>query len=791
MSRNVAAMAPQPFPDCALPPGRTSLESVRNALGIRRNGRGALACELPFGPGDATVGVENELQVAVNGRAADVDLAETIRSSKYLRNILRRAERGELSRGQATDLERFLDANHEGVWENSWVRFPLQRLGTSSRALLDADLRADKRAPGAGPRSDADRFFLDHRGERWLRVPISYLLRLALAEALDASASDSLTPSVHAFGIHVMDCLLNDNTSPEVISFYPCSGTGRRAGASVARETARRFLLCHLLVELANTRFGLAEHGQRTDLYFSPQTPWRQRQLNTLVSDSFYRHLFMSPCLSGWDQGEAKQDYMRLCHEVLSRSRLQTMIRLKDCGIVANNLVVLPSVSNTSLANNGTHVSLGSRRLGAALCETGGGFGACEEKHLGDLVIKIVEHFLPLFVGTYSASPQRLDFWSFHPETALGFLPHELEPVHLRMLWRRWKGKAHLRRCGKTFTPFGPIWLDRWISRALGLHGDTVPDGRLIDYLVSPLSTEASPGLDGSRGNDLRLKQDLAELGIFDARLSLYLMMKPRAFNACGFSGFENRIFSLFPSLLEDMGPAIDLTQLLLMLAWRLVLNGDITHRHIPDTPIVESERRQVFFAAALDVPTFFVSRTTENRLIHRILERTPDTRPSHRYPGYVRVKLAAYRKALIDSLCEDGADLVEALDAAPLLEDLRNRVESGSHRSAATRLTADICKTAGVRNAFACHAESFSLAAETFYRGALKQRHLAEAWQVVREDLKQMEQQGALPPMPPDFAVADFEKPGDAESVRHAIALLLHVMAWDEQRQTGVPGWN
>ena len=63
---------------------------------------------------------------------------------------------------------------------------------------------------------------------------------------------------------------------------------------------------------------------------------------------------------------------------------------------------------------------------------------------MGDLVVKIVEHFLPLFVGTYSAAPYRLDFVDLHPEKALGFLPHELDYTHLRMLWRRWKKKANL-----------------------------------------------------------------------------------------------------------------------------------------------------------------------------------------------------------------------------------------------------------------------------------------------------------------------------------------------------------
>ena len=62
-------------------------------------------------------------------------------------------------------------------------------------------------------------------------------------------------------------------------------------------------------------------------------------------------------------QGEAKQEYMSLCHEVLSRSRLNAVAKLHDAGINTSNLVVLPSTSDISLANNGTHVSLGSNAL--------------------------------------------------------------------------------------------------------------------------------------------------------------------------------------------------------------------------------------------------------------------------------------------------------------------------------------------------------------------------------------------------------------------------------------------
>src|SRR5437764_636192 len=112
---------------------------------------------------------------------------------------------------------------------------------------------------------------------------------------------------------------------------------------------------------------------------------------------------------------------MHLCHQVLSRSQLNAVAKLREAGIITNNLVVLPNLSNISLANNGVHLSLGSLRLSERAADPASGFAGAAEKYLGDLVIKIVEHFLPLFVGSYSAAPHRINFGDFHPERMLGF----------------------------------------------------------------------------------------------------------------------------------------------------------------------------------------------------------------------------------------------------------------------------------------------------------------------------------------------------------------------------------
>ena len=72
-------------------------------------------------------------------------------------------------------------------------------------------------------------------------------------------------------------------------------------------------------------------------------------------------------------------------------------------------------------------------------------------------------------MGTYSAAPYRFDFGEFHPETVLGFLPHELDYTHLRMLWRRWKKKTKMKVFNQPVTPSGVPWLDTMVGRVFGL----------------------------------------------------------------------------------------------------------------------------------------------------------------------------------------------------------------------------------------------------------------------------------------------------------------------------------
>lgn len=625
-----------------------SIREISDAIGVKYDRLGLDVGSLPFAPTDTTAGSESEMQTVVIGSRQHVDLPLFIEQSNYFSNTKKRAKSGDTSRRVMTDLERYLNGNAEGIWENSWVLIPREKIGGFASVIMGHDMMADKSNPSAGQRSDIDRFFVQENGRQYLRVPISYLLKLSLAEVIALKQKDA--PMLHATGLRIMSSFLNDNTSPETSSFYVMamqSETG--AGRVVAKEMAVRFLLAQLLVMYANIKYSLAENGQKAMIFLSPHPPTRQKILSQCVSDAFYRELFMNPCLSGWDRGVEKHEYMHLCHRVLSRSQFNAVLKLREAGIITSNLVSLPNLSNISLANNGTHVSLGSKKLSQLLRNPASGFSARDEKYTGDLVVKIVEHFLPLFVGTYSAAPYRFDFVDFHPEKALGFLPHELDYTHLRMLWRRWQKKANLNVLGKSVTPFGPKWIDSMISRTFRLKGDFIPDFRLIDYLVVLMSTDRSPALNGELHNTQHLKEDLADLGVFDVKMSLYLLEKLREYGVMGFSGFEGRHYSLFESFTRDMGQAVNLQNLLYLLAFKYIVTGRIRHDHIPDDPSIESERRQIFFGAAIGIPTFFVRSDTSNVLLKKMIARTQRVRMSRRYPGYARVYNLEYRRALID----------------------------------------------------------------------------------------------------------------------------------------------
>jgi hypothetical protein len=141
--------------------GEPSVERLRSAPGMVS---AQDIARLPFLGADATGGAEAELQASVQGSRATVELPLAVSGSDFLANILRRAAVGDTAPRQVHALERFLGANSDQVWDNSWVRFPRRLLGSSAAEVFVGDLRADKSDASNRMRGDADKFLAVERG---------------------------------------------------------------------------------------------------------------------------------------------------------------------------------------------------------------------------------------------------------------------------------------------------------------------------------------------------------------------------------------------------------------------------------------------------------------------------------------------------------------------------------------------------------------------------------------------------------------------------------------------------
>jgi hypothetical protein len=218
------------------------LASALARLAVDTRSEERLLATLPFAGEDTTAGSETELQVAVAGRRKAVDLPLTIEESTYFENLLRRARSGDSSQRPIQELEQYLSSNQDQVWENSGVRFPYRLLQGFAREVFHFDLLADKQDPQSGLRSDSGRYLIGADKAETVRVPISYLIKLALADLV--GRQEGLPRTIRQTGQDLMGHYLNDNTSPETFSFHvvpvrPDAGMGR----ALARETSKRFLL--------------------------------------------------------------------------------------------------------------------------------------------------------------------------------------------------------------------------------------------------------------------------------------------------------------------------------------------------------------------------------------------------------------------------------------------------------------------------------------------------------------------------------------------------------------------
>ena len=176
------------------------LKKAKRALGVSEVSGERFCSSLPFTPDDAAAGTENELQTVVVGDRKDVDLPTVIRESSFYRNMVKRAASGDAPKKALTNLEQFMDDNPERVWENSWVRFPRRALSQYAQIVFERDLLADKRDWTGPKRKDADCFCVKNENADLIRVPVSYLLKISLADSL---AGPDVHPLVRCAGRRV------------------------------------------------------------------------------------------------------------------------------------------------------------------------------------------------------------------------------------------------------------------------------------------------------------------------------------------------------------------------------------------------------------------------------------------------------------------------------------------------------------------------------------------------------------------------------------------------------------
>ena len=225
--------------------------------------------------------------------------------------------------------------------------------------------------------------------------------------------------------------------------------------------------------------------------------------------------------------------------------------------------------------------------------------------------------------------------------------------------------------------------------------GERLPAARRLRSRCA--SADLSGGVAGQRArvragrnagqHSARLSSELDELGIVDQRMSFYMPLRLREQRRDGYSGFEARYYSLFPSYDRDMAPAVTCSSFCWRCAYRLALQGEFTHEQIPDDPTSESERRQPFFFSAAGLPAFYVHQDSRNQFLRGILRNCKKTRPQ---PAASRstcaFRFATIADALLTFLAADPrSDVVEAMGMQPTLADLAVRCadkqQEASHR--------------------------------------------------------------------------------------------------------------
>ncbi|HCY87705.1 MAG TPA: hypothetical protein DHV36_21400 [Desulfobacteraceae bacterium] len=122
-----------------------------------------------------------------------------------------------------------------------------------------------------------------------------------------------------------------------------------------------------------------------------------------------------------------------------------------------------------------------------------------------------------------------------------------------------------------------------------------------------------------------------------------------------------------------------------------------------------------------------------------KILETAQKTRFSRRYPGYTRVLVTAYQRALIAMIRRDGKDLVEAFKMGRVLDDLEKRINRPEVNAAWGRLSSGILGEEA-ENPMAMKGRAFNSRAEAYYGKILRQGHIGQGFDRLEKAFEKMD---------------------------------------------------
>jgi hypothetical protein len=102
--------------------------------------------------------------------------------------------------------------------------------------------------------------------------------------------------------------------------------------------------------------------------------------------------------------------------------------------------------------------------------------------------------------------------------------------------------------------------------------------------------------------------------------------------------------------------------------------------------------------------------------------------------------KLKNNRKALVEIIRQDAADLIQILNMQDTILDLHLRLTDPENFSVHSKLTKGILNKAGATSPMAISGHEFNSMAEKYYREDLKNHQIAEGFQVLKKDLAKID---------------------------------------------------